>query len=475
MDPVIIEIVDEPIFIELADSFGNAGTNGWSLVPALVADGEREVIQVADWTGGTGVKPATGGYVGATGIVNNIALAVDVKGDPGPAGTPGDRYATTSTTSITVPNPNQQVTMTVGTGLAYTPQQEVIVANDGIAYFNATVNSYNAGTGVMLLTCTKKHGSGTFATWTVNISGAVGAAGDNGWSPVFAAASDGERRVLQVVDWQGGTGTKPATGLYVGASGLVPNIANGVDIRGPQGTPALQPWQDPLTFINNPYFATHFLEGNAGTQNTSTGVGFFSTSTEARSALFNVVITDLGVAARGAGYMEMSVAATGNSMTVARVGRGGSAIASYLASLGAITLECAILWPLLPDGTNDFAWRFGLTTSTANLQNAAYVEMSRVDSVVRWRLITVLANVATTQTNLVIAVAANTHYRVRLVFTPTSVTATVNGVTVATSISNIPAGALLPFYQMAKIASSATRVAYCDYHIEHQALNTPYL
>lgn len=66
--------------------------------------------------------------------------------------------------------------------------------------------------------------------------GADGTNGNDGWSPVFAVVSDGDRRVLQVADWQGGEGTKPATGKYVGASGLVDAIGDGVDIRGPAGT-----------------------------------------------------------------------------------------------------------------------------------------------------------------------------------------------------------------------------------------------
>lgn len=66
-------------------------------------------------------------------------------------------------------------------------------------------------------------------------AGTNGTDGDDGWSPVFAVISDGERRVLQVSDWQGGTGTKPATGKYVGTTGLVDAIGDGVDVRGPAG------------------------------------------------------------------------------------------------------------------------------------------------------------------------------------------------------------------------------------------------
>jgi len=57
----------------------------------------------------------------------------------------------------------------------------------------------------------------------------------NGWSPILAAVSDGERRVLQVIDWTGGGGSKPALGLYIGPAGLVSDIAAAVGVRGKAG------------------------------------------------------------------------------------------------------------------------------------------------------------------------------------------------------------------------------------------------
>lgn len=75
----------------------------------------------------------------------------------------------------------------------------------------------------------------TGATGAQGVAGATGAQGQKGWSPVLATASDGTRRVLQVTDWVGGAGTKPAVGSYVGAAGLVVAIGDGVDIRGIQG------------------------------------------------------------------------------------------------------------------------------------------------------------------------------------------------------------------------------------------------
>ncbi len=59
--------------------------------------------------------------------------------------------------------------------------------------------------------------------------------GDKGWSPLFRVVNDGARRLLEVYDWIGGDGEKPDLIGYIGAAGLTPNIAEAVDIRGPQG------------------------------------------------------------------------------------------------------------------------------------------------------------------------------------------------------------------------------------------------
>ena len=67
----------------------------------------------------------------------------------------------------------------------------------------------------------------------------IQSSGGTGWTPVFAVASDGSRRVLRVVDWIGGTGTKPATGQYLGDSGFVNSAAEATDIRGEGGTGGL--------------------------------------------------------------------------------------------------------------------------------------------------------------------------------------------------------------------------------------------
>lgn len=75
----------------------------------------------------------------------------------------------------------------------------------------------------------------TGATGPQGPAGAQGATGFNGWSPILAVVSDSDRRVVRVNSWTGGTGTPPASGLYLGSSGLVSDIALATDIRGIQG------------------------------------------------------------------------------------------------------------------------------------------------------------------------------------------------------------------------------------------------
>lgn len=100
---------------------------------------------------------------------------------------------------------------------------------------------------------------GTEAQWLASLKGPKGdqgTNGTNGWSPRLAVVTTGERRVLQITFWTGGTGTPPPTG-YIGATGIVDNIANAVDIRGSQGLQGIQGangangWNPVLAIANN--------------------------------------------------------------------------------------------------------------------------------------------------------------------------------------------------------------------------------
>jgi len=81
----------------------------------------------------------------------------------------GDKYYTTSTTSLSISNGAK--TLTVATGLSYTTQQDVIIAYDAGNHMHAVVTSYNSGTGVLVVDVRQHTGTGTFSLWTVNVGG----------------------------------------------------------------------------------------------------------------------------------------------------------------------------------------------------------------------------------------------------------------------------------------------------------------
>lgn len=171
--------VDEPaktITFDINASLTTA-EDGWSPVIAIVTDGSRRVIQITSWTGGSGTAPASPRYVGATGLTTVLADAVDVRGATGATGATGGTGATGATG----------------------PQGE-IGPSGGEA-------------------------------------GATGAQGYSGWSPIYAVVADGDRRVFQLVNWQGGGGSYPPETInyYLATSGYVSDIASAIDIRGATG------------------------------------------------------------------------------------------------------------------------------------------------------------------------------------------------------------------------------------------------
>ena len=81
----------------------------------------------------------------------------------------GDRYLTSSTTSNTVSNGNK--TFTIGTGLSYTPTQNITISYDASNHMHGEVLTYNSGTGVLTVDINHHTGSGTYTAWVVNVGG----------------------------------------------------------------------------------------------------------------------------------------------------------------------------------------------------------------------------------------------------------------------------------------------------------------
>jgi hypothetical protein len=82
---------------------------------------------------------------------------------------PGDRYLTSSTTSLSVTNGAK--TLTVGTGLSYSSQQDIVISYDATHHMHAQVLTYNSGTGQLDVDVLSHTGTGTFSAWTVNVGG----------------------------------------------------------------------------------------------------------------------------------------------------------------------------------------------------------------------------------------------------------------------------------------------------------------
>ena len=81
----------------------------------------------------------------------------------------GDRYLTSSTTSNTVSNGNK--TFTIGTGLSYTPTQNITISYNASNHMHGEVLTYNSGTGVLTVDINHHTGSGTYTSWVVNVGG----------------------------------------------------------------------------------------------------------------------------------------------------------------------------------------------------------------------------------------------------------------------------------------------------------------
>ena len=100
---------------------------------------------------------------------------------------PGDRYLTTSTTSLTINNANK--TLTVGTGLSYTPTQNITISYDASNHMHGEVLTYNSGTGVLTVDVNNHTGTGTYAAWTVNVGG-VTPATSVAWGAITGTLGD---------------------------------------------------------------------------------------------------------------------------------------------------------------------------------------------------------------------------------------------------------------------------------------------
>jgi hypothetical protein len=141
-------------------------------------------------TGNNGPAGAAGptGPTGADGVTGPTGTGITgATGPMGPSGIDGDRYATSSSTCLTIGTGT--FNLTTGTGLAYTPGQSIVIAFNAGNKMEGTVVSYDPVTGAMVVQITNTTGSGYYCVWGVYLNGTPGIQGPAG--PTGAAGANG--------------------------------------------------------------------------------------------------------------------------------------------------------------------------------------------------------------------------------------------------------------------------------------------
>jgi hypothetical protein len=178
-------------------SIGATGPKGFTGSTGATGSGATGFIGSTGFTGSTGST----GFDGATGA--------GATGASGATGLPGDRYSTTSSDSLTIEIGLQS--FTVGTGLGYTPAQDVIIAYDIGNHMIGMVVSYDYITGSMVVDVNNIIGEGSYSLWTINLNGAVGIGGATGFT--------GSTGSTGATGFRGATGSTGATG-FTGSTGF---------------------------------------------------------------------------------------------------------------------------------------------------------------------------------------------------------------------------------------------------------------
>ena len=209
----------------------------------------------------------TSGTTGSSGSSGTSGTS-GVSGTSGISGQSGDRYQTTSSTSFTL---GTSGTITVGTGLAYTVAQDILISYDINNHQVSMVISYNPATGVLVFGAPSEvEGSGTYTSWGVNLNGAAGGNGSNGTSGTSGlTGSSGTSGTRGTSGTTGTSGTSGSSGL-TGTSGTS-------GIAGTSGTSGVSPTLPTSisyglfaqtansTIITNTTVETSLINGGVGT------------------------------------------------------------------------------------------------------------------------------------------------------------------------------------------------------------------
>lgn len=252
----------------IAGPVGPQGVQGIQGIQGLTGatgpQGQQGVQGVKGDTGLQGVPGATGakGDQGIQGVpgIQGIQGIQGPKGDKGDTGTAGDRYKTTSSSTLTIDN-NDPKSATVDPGLAYSIGQPILIAFDASNHMHGTILSYDSSTGVLTFNSDSHTGTGTYSAWTINLEGVAGVQGPQGiqgiQGEIGLTGATGPQGLQGIQGIQGDTGATGAAGPQ-GIQGI-PGIQGPI---GPQGIQGLTG----ATGATGVIAASSPLTYNAGTQ-----------------------------------------------------------------------------------------------------------------------------------------------------------------------------------------------------------------
>ena len=379
-------------------SVTNSGTSSAAVFDFAIPRGDVGATGATGATGAAGPGVAVGGTTGQL-LTKASGTNYDTTWT---TVTPGDRYLTTSTTSLTINNVTK--TLTVGTGLSYTPTQNVTIAYDASNHMHGEVLTYNSGTGVMTVDVNHHTGSGTYAAWTVNVGG-VTPVTSTAWgaitgtlsaqtdlqtaldaksplaSPTFTGTPTLPTGTIATTQSPGNNTTALATTAFVTAA--VPAIATTAQALIPTSTTVALSPDAGREMIMYPGYIQMYGGGNLGTSGTGAGatITFASqrwhalagpnTSVAGYGAyVFDYTFSGIGMAAMTRGvtalgrkwnskiwasgrtilgqYAETTSGFNGDANTTARVMVGGR---SNLATGGMVSSENGIGWKVAGGGS----------------------------------------------------------------------------------------------------------------------------
>lgn len=194
---------------------GTSGTSGRSGTSGTSGSTGTSGTSGYNGTNGTSGSSGSSGRTGTSGLSGTI-------GTSGTSGLSGDRYRTTSTSSLTL---GSSGTITVAPGLAYTTAQLILISHNLSNYQQCQIISYNSLTGQLVFdTPVLVVGSGTYTSWTVNLGGAAGGNGSSGTS-----GTSGLTGTSGITGTSGTAGTAGTSGTSVTSIINICDLAGGAD------------------------------------------------------------------------------------------------------------------------------------------------------------------------------------------------------------------------------------------------------